>query len=301
MRVLYATDGLPPAASAGDLIERIGDRARLEIDVLSVVYEGFPSPQHLPFVLDPIEARREDALEIAEEVAGKLKSAGFQATPLVREGDPSREILKVLSLDSYELVVLGAGGRSWLGKRLLGSVSTYVLHDSPVSVLIAHTRSDDPARTKILFATDGSEGSKIALETLAGFADAASHEVTVLSTAPDPIMLLAPAAAPIPVMLPRIPEEAHDQLRAIASEAVELAARALADTGFVTRSLVAEGHPADEILKEEAAGDYDLVALGSRGLGPVRRALLGSVGDHVARYAGATLVGRKEESRPQDD
>jgi len=301
MRVLYATDGLPPGAAAGDLIERIGDRERLEIDVLSVVYEGFPSLRQLPLVLDPIEARREDALAIAEGAAGKLKAAGFQAAPLVREGDPGREILKALNLGSYEIVVIGAGGRSWLGARLLGSVSTYVLHDSPVSVLIVHTRPDDPARTKMLFATDGSEGSQIALESLLGFADPSSHEVTVLSAAPDPIMLMAPAAAPIPVMLPRVPEEAHDHLRALAGEVVESAAKALTEGGFVTRSLVVEGHPADEILKEEAEGGYGLVVLGSRGLGAVRRALLGSVGDHVARYAGATLVGRREKKASAED
>ena len=301
MRVLYATDGLPPASAAGDLIERIGARGKLEIDALSVVYEGFPSLRRLPLVLDPIEARREDALAIAEGAVARFDAAGFKATPLVREGDPGHEILKALNLGDYELVVIGGGGRSWLGAHLLGSVSTYVLHDSPVSVLVVHTRPDDPTRSKLLFATDGSEGSQVALDALVGFADPSSHEVTVLSTAPDAIMLMAPSAAPIPVMLPRAPEEAHDRLRERADEVVEVAAKTLNDAGFVTREVVAEGHPADEILKEEAEGGYGLVVLGSRGLGAVRRALLGSVGDHVARYAGATLVGRREKKVSAED
>jgi nucleotide-binding universal stress UspA family protein len=165
-----------------------------------------------------------------------------------------------------------------------------------VSVLVVHERPTDERRSKILVATDGSDGSRFAVETLAGFAAPEGRKVTVLAVAPDQIMLVAPAAVPVPVMLPRVPDEAHDVLKEQAREVADEAANILQARGFETETLVVEGHPADEILKEEASGTYEMVALGSRGMGPVRRALLGSVSDHVSRYAGACLVTRSRAS-----
>jgi len=37
---------------------------------------------------------------------------------------------------------------------------------------------------------------------------------------------------------------------------------------------------------------FDLVAVGSRGLGPIARAILGSVSDQVVRHSPAALIGR---------
>ena len=46
------------------------------------------------------------------------------------------------------------------------------------------------------------------------------------------------------------------------------------------------GDPDDEILRFcEEQGDVGLLVLGSRGLGPVRRRLMGSVSESVVRHA----------------
>ena len=50
------------------------------------------------------------------------------------------------------------------------------------------------------------------------------------------------------------------------------------------RSLFKRGRPGRIVVAEAAAGDYDAVLLGARGLGRVG-ALLGSVSNHVLHHA----------------
>jgi nucleotide-binding universal stress UspA family protein len=94
------------------------------------------------------------------------------------------------------------------------------------------------------------------------------------------------------------PTAAHtEELEAALSERAERdltrTIRRLKEAGFTdVRGSVAVGHPTQLILKEAESINADLVVMGSRGLGAVRRALMGSVSDHVSRHAPATLVAR---------
>jgi nucleotide-binding universal stress UspA family protein len=73
-------------------------------------------------------------------------------------------------------------------------------------------------------------------------------------------------------------------------ECAEEAATVLRAGGFAAETEVAAGRPATLLLERSSA--YDLVAVGSRGLGAVRRSLLGSLSDKLVRHARATLVAR---------
>jgi nucleotide-binding universal stress UspA family protein len=64
------------------------------------------------------------------------------------------------------------------------------------------------------------------------------------------------------------------------------------DHGYTTTTKSLLGRPAQLLLEEAKALGADLTAVGSRGLGR-RRALVGSVSDHVARHASAALVARR--------
>ena len=46
MKVIYVTDGFEPALDAGALIEKIGDRDRIDVTVMSVTHAGIPAPEH---------------------------------------------------------------------------------------------------------------------------------------------------------------------------------------------------------------------------------------------------------------
>ena len=138
MKVLYATDGFEPSIDAGKLLEKVGDKDRIGVTVMSVTHTGFPAPEHMPLMLDPEPSRREDTLEIVDGAVERLREAGFNATGRTAEGHPGQEIVRLVEKDWYDLIVMGSGNRTWLGARLLGSVSTYVLHTSPWSVVVVH-------------------------------------------------------------------------------------------------------------------------------------------------------------------
>ena len=295
MKVLYATDGFGPAIRAGQLLEKIGDRDRIDVTVFSVSHAGIPAPEHLLLQLDPLPSRRKDTLEIVDAAVEKLLSAGFKAKGHTGEGHPGQEIVRAVEDDWYDLVVMGAGGTSWVGSQLLGSVSTYVLHSSPWSVLIVHEILSGGEKARVLLGTDGSRGADFTIKTLGRLADPARTEMTVVSVVPtySPMLFPVAGAAYVPPEVYQQNEAVEKQMRNRAQRQANHAATKLRDSGFEVEAHVESGNPAEQLLKEAESGRFDLVAVGSRGMGPFRRALLGSVSDHLVRHCRAALVGRR--------
>jgi nucleotide-binding universal stress UspA family protein len=295
MKVIYVTDGFEPALDAGALLEKIGDRDRIDVTVMSVTHAGIPAPEHLPIMLDSIPSRRKDTLEIVDGAVAKLLAAGFSAVGRTAEGHPGQEIVRVVEKDWYDLIVMGSGNRTWLGARLLGSVSTYVLHSSPWSVLIAHEAVSGDGKGRVLVGADGSRGAEFTVETLARFADPARTEISVVSVVPADSALLMPVAGSTYLSAEVLEhnEGLEREMRLEAQRHADRAATLLRDAGFEAEAHIASGNPTEHLLNEADSGRFDLVAVGSRGLGPFRRTLLGSVSDQVARHSRAALVGRR--------
>jgi nucleotide-binding universal stress UspA family protein len=63
-------------------------------------------------------------------------------TTIVRQGDPAEEILRLVGEQPIDLICMGARGRGRVTGALLGSVSTAVLHHSPVPVVVLHPPPD---------------------------------------------------------------------------------------------------------------------------------------------------------------
>jgi nucleotide-binding universal stress UspA family protein len=57
---------------------------------------------------------------------------------ILRHGDPAEEILALVRREPFDLICMGARGRGRVSGALLGSVSSAVLHHSPVPVVVLH-------------------------------------------------------------------------------------------------------------------------------------------------------------------
>jgi nucleotide-binding universal stress UspA family protein len=130
--------------------------------------------------------------------------------------------------------------------------------------------------TKILLATDGSEEAELAARTAADLAGKTGSELHVVHV----------------LVLP--PETLHDPFGTDAREEFEKRGRARIDElverieasgGEVGGAHFRVGSPAAEIVAQAEELGVGMVVLGSRGLGAMRRALMGSVSDSVVRHA----------------
>jgi nucleotide-binding universal stress UspA family protein len=127
----------------------------------------------------------------------------------------------------------------------------------------------------ILVAYDGGEPAKRALETAIELTTGFGASLAVVSVVP-----VHQGRAPID---PWDDRPVHDQQLAEARDY-------LASRGVVAEVIEPAGDPAEAIERVAEQGHFDTIVLGSRGLSAVSRFLQGSVSEHVATHANATVI-----------
>jgi nucleotide-binding universal stress UspA family protein len=128
---------------------------------------------------------------------------------------------------------------------------------------------------RILLAYDGGEPARHALDKTIELARLSGAEVAVISV--------------VPVHPGRAPVDPWDDRTVHAEELLE-ARKLLREAGIEATLIEPGGDPAKTIERIADERGYDTIVIGSRGLGTVARALQGSVSEHVAAHAHATVV-----------
>lgn len=162
-----------------------------------------------------------------------------------------------------DLLVVGARGEGLLKELHLGSTAEYLLHHPPAPLLVV-TRATPT--TVVVVAADGSPHARAAVDALRAmpWLDTVSR-IEVVTVGDD-----------------------HEDWEAPDVHAVlDEAASVLAGAGpeIATRQLQADGSVASTLLEYSRHVDADLLALGTRGLGAVRRLLMGSTATAVTARA----------------
>ena len=137
--------------------------------------------------------------------------------------------------------------------------------------------------TKILLATDGSEEAELAFASAAELSKKTGSELHVVYVGHMPLASYeSPGATTLdPGLSGRMHESAQQEARTMLDEQMQR----VGHSGEIAEVHARIGKPDAEIVglaEELGAG---LIVLGSRGLGRLRRALMGSVSDSVVRHA----------------
>jgi nucleotide-binding universal stress UspA family protein len=301
--VLIAYDGSDSSATAIAVAGRLlSGRQALVCHAWSglstALLHGDPGP-----LRDAAEQFDEVDLAEAEKTAAAgvllANAAGFDADPLlVREGRKTwRTLLEAAEQHQASLIVAGAHGLSGVGRALLGSVSTGLLHHSHLPVLvIPATSAEEETGGPLLFCYDGSDSAKRAIA------------VAGRLLLPQPALVLhfweswaaeAPALAglsgPVAGMAVELDRIADEQSSHITGDGVKLAEQ----SGFEAAGLSQRGTGPGWMAVRDAADQHACAAIvvGSRGLSGVSAAL-GSVSNGVVHNSRrAVLVVPGEEER----
>ncbi|MDJ0724230.1 MAG: universal stress protein [Prochloraceae cyanobacterium] len=121
------------------------------LHVLSVEEQGSPMPyipsmtQYYPGTSSELNIEvwqeqwqefQKEGLEMLQAFAAEARKADLQVEYRQVAGSPSRNVCTIAREWQADLIVIGRRGRSGLSEMLLGSVSNYVVHHAPCSVLI---------------------------------------------------------------------------------------------------------------------------------------------------------------------
>ena len=162
--------------------------------------------------------------------------------------------------------------------------------------------------TRILLATDGSESATHATQAAVELSKNTDSELHVLYVGEDAYLgafVYPEATNPEGVeqkdlaLIEELGRQFEQEARQVLDAEVE---KVRAVGGTVAEAYLRMGTPAAEVVDLAEELGVGLVVVGSRGLGGIRRALIGSVSDSVVRHAHCpVLVVRKEEEPAIDE
>jgi nucleotide-binding universal stress UspA family protein len=203
---------------------------------------------------------------------------------IVEDGTPQALILETAEEWMADLIIMGSHGQTSASDALLGSVTDSVLRHAHCPVLIV--RRGGPIR-RIVAGTDFSDPALPALkaaaeETLRVGGDLIVVHSLDLVWAPAAYPAMAFGGAPI-----NISAEKMGELQRIATERLEESLRQLDVPGEILVTTGSAGTALIDVAKERKA---DLVVVGTIGRTGLRRALLGSVAETVARGAPCSVL-----------
>jgi nucleotide-binding universal stress UspA family protein len=269
MRLLVGYDGSDGGRDALELTRVMAEATGAGVLVVTVLPYG---PLPIPYeVLEAEEAERAQPLfEEARERLGELEIE----TRAFGGGSPAGVINDLAEKEKLQTILVGSPHRGAVGRVLIGSVADGLLHGAPCEVMVAPrayaAEEHGPFRT-IAVAYDDTPESKAALKRAEEIALACRATIAVFTVSGPPAVV--PGAAGY---TPAIPPESG----AIVTRTVKAVDERIAATG---RAL--SGVPGAAIAEACEETGADLLVAGSRGYGPVRRVLLGSVSTQLAHKA----------------
>jgi nucleotide-binding universal stress UspA family protein len=288
-KIVLATDGSEEARRAAGLAADLAEKLDSELHLVYVepmpgVYAYPESAVYEPELRNELrEATERGAHEKLEAETEALGLADKVAGMHVAVGRPDAGIVRAAEDTGAGLVVVGSRGRGPIKRAVMGSVSDSVVRYAHCPVLVVRDGSggDRAPGGPIVLGLDGSEESKLAVGAAAEISAATGSPVHPIYVVPAERQLYGHHSYSEDVKK-SLMEEARTEARRFLDEQ---AAGVRSAGGAVAQTYLGTGRPDEEIVELAEEIGAGMVVVGSRGLGGVRRALMGSVSQSVVRHA----------------
>ena len=286
--VVVGTDGSPSSRVA---VQWAAREAVMRNVPLTVVHVAASVPAAASTLAWPAGRVPDEVVEIQENEARRIVADAIKAAEDSADGGDRLEItseqffggpvptLVDLSKDA-QLVVVGCRGRTGKHRRLLGSVSTGLIHHAHCPVAVVHDEvpsSLKSAQLPVLVGIDGSRASELA--TAIAFDEASWRGVDLVA-----LHVWSDADMTIDYGI----EESALQRAADKTLAERLAGWQERYPDVTVHRVVELDQPADHLL--DRAERAQLVVVGSHGRGGFAGMLLGSVSTAVAQTARVPVI-----------
>jgi len=276
-RILLATDGSEDAALATRAAVDISRKSGSELHLVHI-WRNVPSPYAHSFVKRELERQGQ---EVLDKQAKRIEGDGGKISGMhLRQGRISDEVIELARELGAGLLVVGSRGHGQIGRILMGSHSEEIVHRARLPVLVLRRATVWPP-ARLVIGDDYSADAKKAGELAASLGELFGvREVLLIRTYPRLVEKASDVGASGYAM-----RQAEKDLEARAAELEDV-------LGYRPQTKLAAGEAAVAILEAAREGDGSaLVAVGSRGLGPVGRTRLGSTSTKVVQAApGPVLV-----------
>jgi len=230
-------------------------------------------------------------------VANQIQQTADQSVKTIHlEGVPGSVLAEYAVDTEIDLIVMTTHGRGGLARAWLGSVADTLARVSSIPVLLLrpqHQNEGDPSIAqavstpkKILIPLDGSVLAEDVLKPALTLATILSAELRLVRVIPT-----FETSNFVPDLTKPDKDNTAEQRRAETAAYLEHVAEQLRSSGYTvqTRVLHAE-QPATAILEEVHAEACDLIALSTHGRSGIKRLIIGSVADKVARAADSPVL-----------
>jgi nucleotide-binding universal stress UspA family protein len=279
-KLIAGYDGSDHAADGLALAELLCDVTGAELLVAAVVPHEFPYVPGTPEREQELRSRAHDMLVEAVAESDRV-TARVVAARAAAHG-----LHDLAESEQADAIVVGSSRHGPVGRVLAGSVASRLLHGAPCPVAVAPAGYRERERSGLRVVGCAFDGSDEARR-------AARHAEYLARRAGATLRLLAVHEPELICGIDQVPG-AYDSLelakfeRERLGKELEEAARRAAPGVEVQHDLL-EGSAVDA-LSDAAAGDVDLLVVGSRAYGPVRRVLLGGVSSGLVRSSPAAVL-----------
>jgi nucleotide-binding universal stress UspA family protein len=141
MKILVAVDDSPHSERAVRFVARMRWPAGSRVIVVNVMTPVLTPPVvggegGVPLMIEVTEEQRQQARTVTGRSEAALRESGIAAESRLPTGDPRDALLRLVTDERADLLVMGSHGRTGFSKLLLGSVSSHAVTHAHCSVLV---------------------------------------------------------------------------------------------------------------------------------------------------------------------